>query len=163
MTPLSVSDMRDEWHCWTASVGYQRQMRPKPSNRRQDAPVVQGVVGEWVICYRFECITRTDVTVSGVRVQRLRSTWTPMSSLCVFNAPWKDTETMFFNSRRKLNNSTSCLSNVKIAILKQVAALCVPAVEHAQHDTQRLRLITQLGFTFTNLHKVLIKALLMGT
>lgn len=33
----SASDMVDEWH--------QRQMRAKPTNQRQDAPVVHGAVG----------------------------------------------------------------------------------------------------------------------
>lgn len=78
-SPLTAWLSPDEWHNRLTSVGCQRQMRAKPTNQRRDAPVVHrggGWVGGWVICYRFEYITRIDVNVSGVKVQRLKSIWT---------------------------------------------------------------------------------------
>lgn len=89
------------------------------------------------------------------------------NDVCMFNMPREEMETVACISRWKLKNSTSHLYNIKNCYLKLGSStLCsggVLAKEHAQHDTQRLKLTTKPSFTFTNLHKVLIKALLMGT
>lgn len=89
------------------------------------------------------------------------------SDVCVSNMTREEMETVVCICGWKRNNSTSHLRNLKNRYLNPGSSTwCsggVLANEHAQHDTRRLRLTTQPGFTFTNLYKVLIKALLMAT
>lgn len=70
------------------------QMREMSTNQKEDTPIMHGALGEWVICYRFECITRTDVNISGVKAETSRFIRTSVSLLCMFNMSWEETKTI---------------------------------------------------------------------
>lgn len=92
--PWCASDTWDEWHCRLTSAECQWQMRETSTNQKEDTPIIHGALGEWVICYRFEYITRTDVNISGVKAETLRFIRTSVSLLCMFNMSWEETETI---------------------------------------------------------------------
>lgn len=46
-----------------------------PPIRDRTPPVIHTAVGVGAICYRLESITRSDVNISGVKVQRMKCVW----------------------------------------------------------------------------------------